>query len=63
MKNDTYKRTIHDGSVSYSVTEIAPSAGNGKHYNPYKTRVSSPEYRFRKWLARRNHYVNKMKER
>lgn len=31
MKGDTYKETIHDGSVSYSVTRIAPPSGEGKH--------------------------------
>lgn len=31
MKGDTYKKTIHDGSVSYSVTLPAPEAGRGKH--------------------------------
>lgn len=27
-----YKHTIHDGSVSYSVTLPDPPEGNGKHY-------------------------------
>ena len=31
MKGDTYKETIHDGSVSYSVVRIAPPSGMGKH--------------------------------
>ena len=31
MKGDTYKETIHDGSVSYSVIRVAPQAGMGKH--------------------------------
>ena len=31
MKGDTYKETIHDGSVSYSVVRIAPQSGMGKH--------------------------------
>ena len=31
MKGDTYKATIHDGSVSYSVVRIAPPQGAGKH--------------------------------
>lgn len=31
MKGDTYKRTIHDGSVSYSVVMRAPENGLGKH--------------------------------
>lgn len=31
MKGDTYKETIHDGSVSYSVVRVAPPPGTGKH--------------------------------
>lgn len=31
MKGDTYKETIHDGSVSYSVVRVAPPSGQGKH--------------------------------
>lgn len=31
MKGDTYKATIHDGSVSYSVKRVAPPPGEGKH--------------------------------
>lgn len=31
MKGDTYKETIHDGSVSYSVVRVAPPPGMGKH--------------------------------
>ena len=31
MKGDTYKETIHDGSVSYSVIRVAPLSGTGKH--------------------------------
>lgn len=31
MKGDTYKETIHDGSVSYSVIRVAPTSGMGKH--------------------------------
>lgn len=31
MKGDTYKETIHDGSVSYSVIRVAPPPGGGKH--------------------------------
>lgn len=31
MKGNTYKETIHDGSVSYSVIRVAPPSGNGKH--------------------------------
>lgn len=29
-----YKHTIHDGSVSYSVTLPDPPEGKGKHYKP-----------------------------
>ena len=36
MKGDTYKETIHDGSVSYSVIRVAPSPGNGKHAKTVK---------------------------
>lgn len=31
MKGDTYKETIHDGSVSYSVIRVARLPGTGKH--------------------------------
>lgn len=31
MKGDTYKETIHDGSVSYSVIRVAPPPGQGNH--------------------------------
>lgn len=31
MKGDTYRETIHDGSVSYSVVRVAPPWGQGKH--------------------------------
>lgn len=31
MKGDTYKETIHDGAVSYSVVRIAPPPGEGNH--------------------------------
>lgn len=31
MKGDTYRETIHDGSVSYSVIRVAPPPGQGKH--------------------------------
>ena len=31
MKGDTYKATIHDGSVSYSVIRVAPPSGMGRH--------------------------------
>lgn len=36
MKGDTYKETIHDGSVSYSVVRTAPPAGAGKHAKTLK---------------------------
>lgn len=36
MKGDTYKETIHDGSVSYSVTRIAPPPGEGKHTKTHR---------------------------
>ena len=36
MKGDTYKATIHDGSVSYSVVRIAPPRGEGKHAKTFK---------------------------
>lgn len=36
MKGDTYKKTIHDGSVSYSVVTPAPESGFGKHTKTVK---------------------------
>lgn len=44
----TYKRTIHDGSRSYSVIMLNPPAGKGKHYNPFKTRVGSLRWHVKK---------------
>lgn len=48
MKGDTYKETIHDGSVSYSVVRVAPPPGEGKH-------AKSPAQ------AARRHYINQMR--
>ena len=31
VKGSTYKKTIHDGSVSYSVIRMAPPSGMGNH--------------------------------
>lgn len=45
MKGDTYKETIHDGPVSYSVTRISPPPGTGKHAKTLEQ-------------VRRRHYVN-----
>ncbi len=36
MKGDTYKKTVHDGSLSYSVTMPAPEGGLGKHTKTVK---------------------------
>lgn len=36
MKGDTYKETIHDGSVSYSVVRVAAPPGEGKHTKTFK---------------------------
>lgn len=36
MKGDTYRETIHDGSVSYSVVRVAPPSGQGKHTKTLK---------------------------
>lgn len=44
----TYKRTIHDGSKSYSIVMPNPEHGHGKHYNPRKTRLGS----IRWWVKR-----------
>jgi hypothetical protein len=31
VKGDTYKETVHDGSVSYPIVRVAPPPGQGKH--------------------------------
>jgi hypothetical protein len=36
MKVNTYKETIHDGSVSYSVIRVAIPPGAGKHAKTVK---------------------------
>lgn len=46
----TYKRTIHDGSRSYSVVMPNPERGHGKHYNPYKRRIGTFEWKIMKLL-------------
>lgn len=43
MKGDTYKETIHDGSVSYSVVRVAPPPGMGKHAKSAK-QIKRREY-------------------
>ena len=44
----TYKKTIHDGSRSYSVVMPNPRPGQGKHYNPFKTRIGSIRWMLKK---------------
>lgn len=48
MKGDTYRETIHDGSVSYSVVRVAPPPGEGKH-------AKTPAQ------AERRHFINQMR--
>ena len=44
----TYKKTIHDGSRSYSVVMPNPRPGHGKHYNPSKARIGSTRWILKK---------------
>lgn len=44
----TYKRTVHDGSRSYSIVMPNPEHGKGKHYNPGKARLGSIRWMLKK---------------